>query len=217
MRGLRVATVERMRSTVVIGRFLLAALSGAGVITQLVIAVTTGLGAVNFFSYFTIQSNVLASVVFVVSAVQVVRGDEPDPVAVAVRGASVVYMLFVGVVFTTLLRDVELGALLPWVNTVHHHVMPVVVVLDWLLYPPRRPISIRTALIYVLFPAVYTVYCLVRGSLTGFYPYPFFNPAQPWGYGGVALYCLGMLVVFVGIAFLVRLAGKPRAPRAVKL
>ena len=198
------------------GRFLLAALSSAGVITQLVISVTGGLGVVNFFSYFTILSNILASVVFAATALWMLRRIEPGPVAVAVRGASVVYMLFVGVVFTTLLRNVELGALLPWVNTVHHYVMPVAVVLDWLLCPPARPISHRTAMLYLLFPAAYTAYSLLRGALTGFYPYPFFDPAQPGGYGGVALYCLAMLVVFPVIAFLVRRLGKPRAPHAVQ-
>ena len=34
------------------------------------------------------------------------------------------------------MRDVDLGALLPWVNFVLHYVMPVAIVLDWLLKPP---------------------------------------------------------------------------------
>lgn len=46
-------------------------------------------------------------------------------------------MALVGIVFGALLRDVDLGDLLPWVNTVHHYIMPVVVVLDWLYQPPK--------------------------------------------------------------------------------
>jgi hypothetical protein len=199
-----------MRAAVATGRALLAAAALAAVVVQLVIAVATGFGVVNFFSYFTILSNTFAAVVFVVGAVQLVRRVEPGSAMVALRGASVVYMAFVGVVFTTLLRDADLGGLLPWVNTVHHYVMPVAVVLDWLFCPPGRPISVRTVGAYLVFPAVYTAYSLVRGALTGFYPYPFFDPARAGGYGPVALYCAGMLVVFLGIAFLVRWTGKPR-------
>lgn len=199
-----------MRIVVVIGRLALAALSLAGVVTQLVIAATSGFGVVNFFSYFTILSNILASVVFIVSAVRLLRGSEPSEGDVAIRGASVVYMLFVGVVFTTLLRDVELGGLQPWINTVHHYVMPLAVVLDWMLWPPKRVISVRTALLYLLFPAAYTVYSLVRGPIAGFYPYPFFNPVQPGGYSTVALYCLGMLIAFLLVALLIRWLGKLR-------
>jgi len=45
-------------------------------------------------------------------------------------------MAIVGIVYGILLRDEDLGALLPWINVVLHYVMPVVVVLDWLYQPP---------------------------------------------------------------------------------
>ena len=60
-----------MSSTLVIGlRLLFAGLSLAGVLTQLVIAIQTHFGVVSFFSYFTILSNIIASCVFIVSAIQ---------------------------------------------------------------------------------------------------------------------------------------------------
>ena len=37
-----------------------------------------------------------------------------------IRGAAVVYIVFVGLLFNTLLRDVDLGGLLPWFNAVCH-------------------------------------------------------------------------------------------------
>ncbi len=55
--------------------------------------------------------------------------------------------------------------------------------------------------------AAYVVYSLVRGGGHRFYAYPFFNPGRVGGYGGVTLYCLGMLVGFVVIALLVRWSG----------
>ena len=66
-----------MSSTLVIGlRLLFAGLSLAGVLTQLVIAIQTHFGVVSFFSYFTILSNIIASCVFIVSAIQLARGHE---------------------------------------------------------------------------------------------------------------------------------------------
>lgn len=42
-------------------------------------------------------------------------------------------MVVVGIVFALLLRTMDLGSLLPWVNFLLDYVMPAVVLLDWLL------------------------------------------------------------------------------------
>lgn len=202
------------RNAVILGRLVFAALSLAGILRQLWVTVDGDYGVVNFFSYFTILSNIFASAVFIRGAVQLIRHRTPTSTDVAVRGASVVYMLFVGVVFSTLLSGADLGPLEPWVNVIHHYVMPVAVLLDWLFWPPHRRLSLRTVGVYLLFPFVYSVYCLIRGAITGWYPYPFFNPNASGGYGGVALLCLAMLVAFLVIALLVRWVGGVLSPRA---
>jgi len=194
------------RNLVIVGRLLFAALSIAGVIWQLVIAIQTDFGLVNFFSYFTNLANIIGSVVFIVGALRLARGRAASDLDVAIRGASVVYLAFVGIVFNTLLSDADIG-LTPWVNVVHHMLMPLVVVIDWLVWPPRSRTSVRTALLWVIFPVVYTLYSVIRGAITGFYCYPFFNPGAVGGYGGVALYCAAMLIGFVGLAFLIRWLG----------
>ncbi|SFS05968.1 hypothetical protein SAMN04487846_2048 [Microbacterium sp. cf046] len=173
-----------------------------------------GYDVVNFFSYFTNLSNIIISVVFIISAVRLVRDRTLVSSAdVAIRGAAVVYIVFVGLVFNTLLRDVELGDLMPWVNVVCHFVLPIAGLIDWLVWPPRRRIPIATAFWWLVFPAVYVVYSLIRGAITGFYPYPFFNPAAVGGYAGVALYCAGMLVGFLVLALLIRWAGNALGAR----
>jgi hypothetical protein len=195
-------------------RLLLAAASLAGVVTQFVIAVRTDFGLVNFFSYFTTLSNLFASVVFIVGAVRLLRGTAGGATAEAVRGASVVYLAFVGIVFNTLLAGADLGGLLPWVNVVHHMLLPLAVVVDWMLVPPRHRLSLRVALLWVVVPVAYTAYSLVRGAAVGFYCYPFFDPAAVGGYGGVALYCVVLLAAFAVLAVLVRAAGNALARRA---
>lgn len=196
-------------------RLFFAALSLFAVGYQLfAVHVAKGYDVVNFFSYFTNLSNIFISVVFIISAVRLIR-DRTDATAsdVAIRGAAVVYIAFVGLVFNTLLQGVELGDLAPWVNVICHMILPIAGLVEWLVWPPRRRIPLATAFWWLSFPAVYTVYSLARGAITGFYPYPFFNPGAVGGYGGVALYCAGMLIGFLVLALLTRWAGNALGAR----
>jgi hypothetical protein len=47
---------------------------------------------------------------------------------------------------------------------------------------------------WVVYPAIWLAYTLVKGPIVGKYPYPFLNPDNG-GYGTVAVYCLAILVV----------------------
>ena len=162
---------------------------------QLAIHVRMGFNVVNFFSFFTNLSNLLAAIVLVLGARRLWRPASTGPDE-GLRALSAVNMVVVGIVFSLLLRDVDLGALRPWINTLLHHVMPCVVLLDWLLQPPRTRLGGRQLLWTLVFPMAYLVYTLVRGSRTGWYPYPFLNPANVGGYGGVALYAAGIALTF---------------------
>jgi hypothetical protein len=146
--------------------------------------------------------------VFIVSAIRLIRNrTSPSESDVAIRGGVIVYIVFVGLVFNTLLRDVDLSSLIPWVNVVVHFLLPIAGLLDWLIWPPRRRLPLRIAFLWLVWPVVYVAYSLIRGAITGFYPYPFFNPGAVGGYGGVALYCLVMLVGFLVLALLIRWIG----------
>ena len=93
------------RRTFVIGfRLFFAALSLIGVITQLVVTLQKDYSVLNFFSYFTNLSNLFASAVFIVSAIWLALDRPPTQLGVALRGSSVVYIAFVGIVFNTLLH-----------------------------------------------------------------------------------------------------------------
>lgn len=204
------------RFAAVIFRLVLAAASlGAMAFQLFAIHIPSGYNAANFFSYFTNLSNILISVVFIITAVRVITGRSAPTRDTGIRGAAVVYIAFVGLVFNTLLRDVELGDLIPWVNAIVHFIIPIAVLLDWVVWPPRNRLPLRVVPLWMIFPVVYVAYSLIRGAITGFYPYPFFNPAVSGGYGGVALYCLVMVVGFVVLALLVRWLGNLRSTTSV--
>lgn len=158
------------------------------------------LDLVNYFSYFTIDSNLIAVAVFVacVAGWRQERSARQD----YLRGASVVYMAVVGIVFSLLLANTDVDTALPWVNFVVHELMPIAVVVDWLIDPPAHRLTLRDGLTWLAFPAVWLAYTLIKGPIVGKYPYPFLDPANG-GYGTVAVYCVAILVGMTAFCALV--------------
>ncbi len=178
-----------------IARIVLAAVTLFAIGTQLTLHLRASYSLLNFFGYFTNLSNLFAAFVLLYSAV--LSSSRNTPTRDVVRFVSVMNMTVVGVVFSVLLRNVDLGALLPWVNVVLHYVMPVAVVIDWILIPPASRLHGRHLLLALIFPALYLVFSLLRGANFGWYPYPFLNPAKVGGYAGVAAYSLGIATTFL--------------------
>jgi hypothetical protein len=167
---------------------------------QLLIHVQLGLNLTHFFSYYTNLSNLLAGGVLLWSAFASHDGPRARALA-AGRLIAVINMTIVGVVFSVLLRNVPLGALMPWVNFVLHYLMPCVMVLDWVLWPPPTGLKRGVLAACLPFPLLYLGYTLARGHLYGWYPYPFLNPAKVGGYGGVTAYALGITALFLIVGF----------------
>ncbi len=138
----------------------------------------------NFFSFFTIQSNIIG--VAALFALVLVPRARRSPTFDAARGAAVLYMAITGVVFALLLSGLqeELQTTIPWVDFVVHKLMPIVLVADWLVDPPRHRLPRWTVLIWLSYPLAWLGYTLVRGETVDWYPYPFVDVTK-LGYDGV--------------------------------
>lgn len=159
---------------------------------------THELNPVNFFSYFTNLSNIIGGAVFVYSGLRKTESVFVD----LVRGAATVYLATTGVVYNLLLTEADaLGVVLPWVNFVIHLLMPIAAVVDWLARPPNHQLWMRQTWVWTVFPIAYLIYSLIRGAVTGWYPYPFLNPATVNGYGGVAAYSVAIAVGIVALVY----------------
>lgn len=159
----------------------------------------------NFFSFFTIQSNILFAAVLLAGALKPGSGRA----RAAVRGAATLYMLITGIVYWTLLQwtGAELGLTAPWVNLVLHGVLPLVAIADWVLAPPGAALSRATAMRWLLYPVLFFAYSMVRGYLVVWYPYPFLNPGLHSGYSGVLFTAAILIVLIAALALGVRAAG----------
>ena len=165
----------------------------------------------NFFSFFTIQSNILAAAALVLAAL--IRPEERSIAFDAVRGAVTFYIGITGAVFALVLSGLQeqLDTHNAFANFVVHYLIPVVVVLDWLVDPPRRRLGLKIALAWLVYPLAWFVYTLVRGSATGWYPYPFVNVSEH-GYGGVLVRGLVFLVAFtIGAAAFATIGDRRRS------
>ena len=204
------ATIMNKRTVLIGARLFFGLLALVAIGRQLAIQIASGASLVNFFSYFTNLSNIFAAVVLLLGALSLITQREPTVSADIMRGTAVVCMALVGLVFSVLLRNEDLGHLSPWVNIVLHYIMPVVVVAEWLYQPPTTRLVVTQVWLWLIVPALYLAYSLIRGAVVGFYAYPFFNPAKSGGYAGVALYCIAILLAFVLCCWLLMTGGNKR-------
>ena len=187
------ASIVDRRSVIATYRLGFGLLTLVAMAVQLADLASSGtLDLVNYFSYFTIQSNLIAATLLLIGAA---RWRAPRSSALDfARGGAVVYMSVTGIVFTLLLSGTDVDTAIPWVNTVVHELMPMVIIVDWLLDPPEGRLTIRQGLLWLAYPLAWIIYTLIRGSLVNRYPYPFLDPANG-GYGSVLVYCVAILVL----------------------
>ncbi len=180
-------------------RLLLGSLGLSAIVTEIATLVARGrFVPANFFSFFTIESNLFAVVIFMMSAMA--ASSKPGRFIALLRGANTLNMILVGVIFSLLLsglKNVEFTAV-PWDNIVLHYIMPVVVALDWFIDLPRVQVTFKRALVWLVFPVSYVVYSLIRGHIVNWYPYPFLNPSQH-GYLGVAITSIVLMLGATGL------------------
>ena len=216
-------------------RLAAAILGAAAIIRQLSLSIGNALVAdtpwaahlptviTNFFSYFTILSNLIAVVALVIGGVWMLRtrrsaSVEPAWLATLLACAST-YMIVTGIVYNLLLRNIPIAGISDvWTNETLHVVIPIVMLADVLFAPRRRALPWGAMFIAVAFPIVWAVYTLIRANFIigpahgspWWYPYPFLDPHLQDGYLGVALYIVGIAVAIIAVAALVVWVGRRR-------
>jgi hypothetical protein len=186
----------------------------SGLVLQLYLSVTRGADEgsftatpdriVNFFSFFTVLSNVGVAATTGLLAVRLHR---PSALFRTLRLDAVVGIAVTGVVFHLALA--QLQELTRWdalADTLLHTVSPILAVAGWLLFGPRGRLSPRIVLLAVIAPVVWIVYTLIRGAVVRdrlgnhYYPYPFMNVGLH-GYPVVLLNVSLVAVLFLAISF----------------
>lgn len=221
-----------MRLLFIVVRILGAAAIVAAIVTQLANNITYWRAEgiedlstlpVNFFSFFTIDSNILTVVAFIAGAALLIRRRDDSPGWGVFRASVTAYMAVTFIVYNALLRGINVaeGLVVPWTNEVLHVVGPLLVIADWLFAPGRRRLEWSAIRVVIVFPVAWAVYTLVRGpfaynALAGtptWYPYPFLNPANSSeGYVSVAFYVV-LIAAVIGLTAAAIIWVSRRRPR----
>lgn len=199
------------RKQLLVGYKIAFALLGfAALVTEIATLVERGrFNLVNFLSFFTVESNILAVIALLAGAFALLPGKQSAHMGRFVdvlRSFTTVFIVVVGVGFSFLLSGLENVALtaVPWDNTVLHYIIPAALVVDFLIDRPRTRMKFAESLTWLVFPLAYLGYTLFRGAVTGWYPYPFLNPAHAT-VGSIVVTSLALFVfgvVLIGVVAL---------------
>jgi hypothetical protein len=157
---------------------------------------------IQFFSYFTILTNVLVAAYFTVLLFKPKSPLGEFFSKPATATAITVYITVVGLVYNLILR--QLWSPQGWqkvVDELLHSVIPVLFIIYWLLYISKSTLKWKNAFPWLIYPFIYSVYILIRGTWSGLYPYPFID-AKNLGYQKVLLNSCVLFVTFLFLSLL---------------
>jgi hypothetical protein len=151
----------------------------------------------NTFAFFTIQSNLI------VGGATLLLALNPERSSMAFRVFRLIGLVAItvtGVVYHVALAGVlDLDGVHQLGNQLVHTVVPVLAVVGWLMFGPRRLTSSGIARLSLLFPFLWLAFTLIRGSVIHWYPYPFIDVTRI-GYAKALLNCVWVSLLLLGLA-----------------
>jgi len=161
-----------------------------------------------YFSYFTILTNLLVAAATTFAALAPGSRVGRWFAQPSVCGAIVTYIAFVGIMYELLLRHTWNPQ--GWqrvADTLLHDVTPLLFAAYWLAFVPRRSVQAGDLPWWLLYPIAYLAYAMIRGAVTGAYPYHFLDPATEGAHASVAAIaalCVGMAIFCAAVFWLDR-------------
>lgn len=156
-----------------------------------------------FLIFFTILSNLLVAISLTAVLLSPASSTGRFFAKPAVIAAITLYIFIVGLIYNLVLRNI-------WSPTgrdkvadeLLHVAVPLLYLLYFLFFAPKSWLSWKILLSWLIFPLVYLVYAMIRGSIEGFYPYPFLS-LNNLRVGQVALNCTMVMVAFILFGMLI--------------
>ncbi|HQZ86670.1 MAG TPA: Pr6Pr family membrane protein [Actinomycetota bacterium] len=151
----------------------------------------------NVFSYFTIQSNILVTVISIILLINPYRTSDVFRVfRLMGLGAIIITGLVYNLVLLPLLPPHGFSLVF---NVLLHMATPLLAVVGWLVWGPRIPYRQKYMWLALLFGVWWIGMALIRGAIIKWYNYPFLD-VDKLGYGRVTINILVIVAFFIGIA-----------------
>lgn len=158
---------------------------------------------VRFFSFYTILTNILVACCFTALFLKTRSGKDGFFTKPGVLTATMVYIIVVGGVYNIILRYLWAPqGLQRIVDELLHTIIPILFVLYWVIATPKVNLQWKSIFLWLVYPFLYLMFILLRGSISGFYPYPFIN-VNELGYSIALLNSGYILAAFILLSLLV--------------
>ncbi|MGG6295151.1 Pr6Pr family membrane protein [Leptolyngbya sp. AN02str] len=155
-----------------------------------------GWGLFIYFGYFTILTNIFAA--STLSARVAFPRSAPGRFFLqpSVITAMTAAMIAVGIVYSLLLRHIwDPQGLQLLADRLLHDIMPILVLVYWWFTVPKGSIHWSHIPRWSIYPVIYAIYVLLRGAISGVYPYPFIE-VNELGYWQVGINIMLILIGF---------------------
>ena len=141
--------------------------------------------------YFTILTNVGVAAVMSATAFGY-------RTSARMQGGLVLSIVMVGLVYHAILARLWAPQGIAWWADQGLHSATPILMLGWWLTMGDRHITWRDLPAWLIWPGFYAAYALIRGAITGFWPYPFLDAGQ-LGWPQVAMNTVGMVLAFAAL------------------
>jgi hypothetical protein len=122
--------------------------------------------------------------------------------------AVTVYIVIVGIIYNTILRFLGQLTGLQWVlNELEHLIIPLLFLIYWFIFIPKNQLQWNNFWPWLIYPLVYVIFVFIRGSFSGFYPYPFLNVIKI-GFNQALINSLYVTIAFFAVSLLFIAIGK---------
>lgn len=163
-----------------------------------------------YFAYFSIVTAIVAGLFLITTSFGLMLKIEDTKWVEIARLSLAVALIVVGVVYHALLADAANDVrdgdyawpVLP--NEIIHTYAPILAVIEYLISVKAFRIRLRAFVWVAIFPLIWLVFSIVRGSATNWWPYWFINPNGEAGLGGMLTYIAAITGFFLvlGLAVL---------------
>jgi len=165
---------------------------------------------IRFFSFFTILTNILVAVYYSALAFSISSKAKYFFSKPGVTTAVTVYITLVGLGYQFLLRHIWNPQGWSMVaDELLHSVTPLYTLLIWLFRIPKENLKLSMLWSWSLYPVIYLILIVLRGAISGFYPYYFIDVGK-LGYKQVLVNSLILLFAFFVLSGLFILVPKIR-------
>lgn len=156
---------------------------------------------IRFFSFFTVLTNILVALCFTFLLNPSSKAGKFFSSSKALSAVTA-YITVVGIVYNLILRQLwQPAGLQKLADELLHSIIPVYFILYWLLFVVKTNLQWKNVLLWLLYPFVYLMFIMFRGTVSGFYPYPFINVTD-LGYNKIFLNSFILLIAFLFISLL---------------